>query len=133
MGITGFLMDNMGHFSAHDVPNKIFAMLVAALIGLALGRFGTRAAPGAARDLAVWAALAALAMAFVRTQLPLAVALVALVLMARLPDPRSNDRQAMLGALVLGMGCGGGAALVTLVLAIPYIILVRWAGNAQRS
>ncbi|MDX9751349.1 MAG: hypothetical protein RBT71_09750 [Flavobacteriales bacterium] len=127
MDIMGFILDNMGHFSAYDVPNKVFAMLAAALAAFLLGRFGARAPVAAARELAVWAALAALALAFVRVQLPLAIALVALVLAVRAPEPPRVPRTTVLGALVFGMGCGAGAVLPTLVLAVPYILLVRWA------
>ena len=129
----GFVMDNMGHFSVYEVPNKVFAMLVAAGLAFTLGRFGARSSVWAARELAVWAALAALAFAFVRNQLPLAIALVAIVLAARVTQDGLAARPLVLGALILGMGCGGGAALPTLVLAVPYILLVRWAHAAPRA
>lgn len=132
MDIMGFILDNMGHFSVYDVPNKLFAMLMAALAAFALGRVGARVPVHVARELAVWAALAALALAFVRTQLPLALALIALALMVRTPEPPAAPRTVVLGALVFGMGCGVGAALPTIVLAVPYILLVRWAHAAGR-
>ncbi len=134
MDFKGFVMDHMGHFSMNDLPNKLFAVLVAAFLGHALGRWGARLALRTSRELAVWAALAALAISFVRTQLPLAVALLALMLVAR-GGPEREDaptRSLVLGAAVLGMGCGGGAALATLLLSIPFIMVVRWAHATER-
>src|SRR5690606_3337334 len=80
-------------------------------------RVGARVPVHVARELAVWAALAALALAFVRTQRPLALALIAFALMVRTPEPPSAPRTGVLGALVSGRGCGVGAAPPTSRLA----------------
>lgn len=133
MDIKGFLMDHVGHFGLPQIGGLVFAVLIAALLGWALGALAARTDGGAARELAVWAATAALAVGFVRSQLPLALALVAIAMFASVG--RSEGRQGALraGALVLGLGCGSGAALVTLVLALPYFVLVRWNARSQAS
>jgi len=127
MDLQGFVVDNIGPFSPAAILNAVFAVLVAALLGHSLGRFGAGARGGGARVFAVWAAVSALALVFARTQLPLAVALLALVLLVRAREEAPGDKLVLAGAVVLGMGCGSGASLVTLVLAVPFILLVRWA------
>ena len=42
MDITGFLADHMGHFSLYDIPNLLFAVLLATLLGYVLARAGGR-------------------------------------------------------------------------------------------
>jgi len=133
MDIKGFLMDHVGHFGLPQIGGLLFAVLVATLLGWVLGAIAARTPAGTARELALWSATAALAVGFVRSQLPLALALVAIALLASIG--RSEGRQGSLraGALVLGLGCGSGAALVTLVVALPYFLIVRWAGRPQAS
>ncbi|MBK8497405.1 MAG: hypothetical protein IPL52_00980 [Flavobacteriales bacterium] len=131
MDLMGFLSDHMGHFSLYDLPNLVFAVLLAVLLGYLLGRFGGKVRGAELRALALWAGSAALAAAIVRSQLPLAVVLVALVLLVRSNQDGSRDRALQFGALVLGLGCGSGAALVTLVAAVPYILVVRWAFKSK--
>lgn len=131
MDIKGFLMDHVGHFGLPQIGGLLFAVLMAAFLGWALGAIAARVPTGTARDLAVWAATAAMAVGLVRSQLPLALALVALALFASVA--RTDGRGGMLraGALVLGLGCGSGAALVTVVVALPYFLLVRWNSRSQ--
>lgn len=127
MDIMGFLADHMGHFSLYDIPNLLFAVLLATLLGYLLGRVGGQVRGTELRALALWAGSAALAAALVRSQLPLAVLLLAFVLLVKNNDSATRDRVLLFGALVLGLGCGSGASLVTLVVAIPFILVVRWA------
>lgn len=131
MDLMGFLSDHMGHFGLYDLPNLVFSVLLAVLLGYMLGRFGGKARGTELRALALWAGSAALAAAIVRSQLPLAVVLVALVMLVRGSDRGTRDRALQFGALVLGLGCGSGAALVTLVAAVPYVLVVRWAFNSN--
>ena len=83
MDALGFVMDNLGHFAPLDIANLLFAVLAATLLGYLLGRFGGRLPASSARELALWAAGAALGTGLVRTQLPLAVVLLALVILSR--------------------------------------------------
>ncbi|HRH38790.1 MAG TPA: hypothetical protein PK760_10620, partial [Flavobacteriales bacterium] len=82
----GFLADNMGHFGPFDIANLLFAVLMAALLGFVLARFGCMVNGIEARSTSLWSAVMALAAGFVRTQLPLAVILLALVLLVRRGD-----------------------------------------------
>lgn len=133
MDIKGFLMDQLGHFGLPQVGSLVFAVLVAAALGWALGALAARKPAAIARDLAVWAATAALGVGLVRSQLPLALALVAIALFASVG--RSEGRSDLLraGALVIGLGCGSGATLVTLIVAVPYLLLVRWNAGKEVS
>ncbi len=133
MDIKGFLMDHVGHFGLPQIGGLVFAILIAALLGWALGALAARVPSAAARDLAVWAATGALAVGLVRSQLPLALALVALALLASVARAEGRGGLLRAGALVLGLGCGSGAALVTVVLALPYFLLVRWNARSQAS
>ena len=133
MDVMGFISDHMGHFSLYDVPNVLFMVLLAALLGYLLARFGGRQERGDSRSTALWAATAALASAFVRAQLPLAVILLAIVLLLRGEVATTRERILLFGAMVIGLGCGSGAALIMLIASVPYILLVRWAFPAARA
>ena len=133
MDVMGFVMDNMGHFAPIDVLLLLFAVLCAALLGLLLGVWGGRLDRIAARDLALWAGCAAFAAGLVRMQLPLAVVLLAFVVLVKGNDGERRDRVLRFGAVVLGLGCGSGASLVVLIVAVPFIALVRWAFGSARS
>ena len=127
MDLKGFIADHMGHFSPFDLPNILFSVVAALVLGYALARWGGGRSGSELRTLALWAAASALGVALVRSQLPLAIAFLALVLLAKGQDARPQDRVLVFGSLMLGLGCGSGATLVTLIVAIPFILLVRWA------
>jgi len=127
MDLKGFAADHMGHFTLYDVPNAAFAMLVAALLGLVLGRVGLRQGPSGARSAALGSALATLAVVFVRAQLPLAVALVALVLLVRPHMTERSERLPLIASVVIGLGCGSGATLIVGALFLPLLLVARWA------
>lgn len=130
MGLTNMLMDHLGFFYPHQVLNAVVAMLVAAMLGWLLGRVGGRLPDRPARGLALWAALATMALTFVRTNLPVAVALVAVALLVRGAEDGSLDRRSLFGALVIGVACGSGAMLGAVAVGLPLILLFRWA-NAK--
>lgn len=131
MDVMGFLADHMGHFSLYDIPNLLFAIVVATLLGYGLARWGFRMQGDDPRTSALWAASAALAAGLVRSQLPLAIVLLSFVLLVRGGESSNRDRVALFAALVLGLGCGGGAALVTGVVTVPFCLVVRWAFAPQ--
>lgn len=133
MDVIGFISDHMGHFSLYDIPNVLFMVLLAAFLGYLLARFGGRLEGNEARSTALWAATAALASAFVRAQLPLAVILLAIVLLVRGESATTRERLLLFGAMVIGLGCGSGAALIMLIASVPYILLVRWAFPVGRA
>lgn len=133
MDLKGFAADHLGHFAPHDIGNGLFAMLVAALLGMLWARWGWRMNGAAARNLGVWGALAALALFLVRLQLPLAIGLLAVLLLLRGRGERTEGGLPLAGALVLGMGCGSGAALVMLAIAPLFMLLARWANAGGRA
>lgn len=133
MDVIGFISDHMGHFSLYDIPNVLFMVLLAAFLGYVLARYGGRLEGNEARSTTLWAATAALASAFVRAQLPLAVILLAIVLLVRGEGATTRERILLFGAMVIGLGCGSGAALIMLIASVPYILLVRWAFPAGRA
>ena len=133
MDVMGFISDHMGHFSLYDIPNVLFMVLLAAFLGYLLGWFGGRVQGSEARSMALWAATTALAAAFVRAQLPLAVVLLAIVLLVKGQGATNRERLLLFGAMVVGLGCGSGAGLIMLIASIPYILLVRWAFPAGRA
>ncbi len=127
MDLKGIVADHMGHFTLYDVPNMLVAMLISALLAYYFSTLGMRSAGSHARQLALWAAVAALGVGFVRAQFPLAVALLALVLLLRAQDMPSSERLPLFGALVIGMGCGSGASLIVVAVFLPFVLLARWA------
>ena len=133
MDWKGFILDQMGHFSVYDVPNLVFAILVAAGLGYGSGRFGLRGTAADTRSLTVWAAVMALGAGIVRSQLGLAVVLLGILLFARPGTQEGPPRSALVLVSVLGLGCGSGAALIMMVLAIPAVLLLRWSSNRRTS
>ena len=133
MDVKGFVVDQLGHFSVYDLPEVLFVIVVAALLGYALARFGARQTGTVLKQMAFWAAAAALAAVFVRSQLPMAaLMLAAAVLAGKRSYEMGND--ALFSVLVVGIGCGSGATVVVVLAMIPYLFLMRWAfGPASRS
>lgn len=129
MDVKGAIADHMGHFSAHDIPNVVFMVLVAAAFGYATARLGARVGSSEGRSLALWAALAALAAALVRSQLPLAtLVLAAAVLVGKRDRPHADS--ALLAMLLIGIGCGSGAAVIVGILLLLFVPIMRWANHA---
>jgi hypothetical protein len=127
MDITGFVVDHMGHFTIYDLPGAAFAVVMAALLTVLLSVMVGGEARTSVRELVLWSAGAALALVLVRGQLPVAVVFLALVLLARPGGEGSHRGGVFFGALIIGMGCGSGAALVTAALAVPFGLIARWA------
>ncbi|MBX2980729.1 MAG: hypothetical protein KF905_15685 [Flavobacteriales bacterium] len=133
MDIKGAAMDHMGHFAPHDIGNGLFALFIAAMLGLAIGSIGWRGARALSLELAAWGMLAALAMFLVRGQLAVAVALLAVVLVVRSTRARSAEDLPLIAALLLGAGCGSGASLIMLPMALPVLLVLRMARPSAAS
>lgn len=127
MDIRGLIADNMGHFSARDVPNVVFVLCMAVLLGFLVARFGARSSGASARRYAMWCGAAALATALVRSQLPIAVLVLAAAALVGRREGPGGDGVVFFITLTLGVGCGSGAAVVVTLVAIPAVVLMRWA------
>jgi hypothetical protein len=130
MDIKGLIADHMGHFSVYDVPNVLIVVVAAACLALVLARWGAGQEGRTARTTALWGAAAALATAFVRSQLPVAVLVLAAAVLAGRGNGADRD-PIMLSALVIGIGCGSGATIIVMVALVPYLLLARWALGKQ--
>lgn len=126
MDWLGFVMDNMGHFALEDVPLLLFRVLCAAVLGALLARVGGRMGTAGMKELALWAAAAALAVGFAGTQLPMAVLLLAFAMLMGGQSGSGSERALRFGALVLGMGCGH-STFPAIAVGIPFCLLARWA------
>jgi hypothetical protein len=133
MDLKGLLADQLGFFSPADLPGLALAVLVAAALAYAVTRLAGAAAMEA-RQLALWAAVAALGVALVKGSVPFSIALVALALLVR-PEAAEGHRQRVLKAMavVLGGGCGTGAAVPVVVGLIPLALIARWALRDARE
>ena len=127
MDWRGFLADQMGFFTPADLPGVVLVVLIGAAAAWGLGRIA-RASGATARELAVWGALSAFAVALVKGSLPMSVALVALAILVR-ADAGVDGRAKLLrtAAVVIGGGCGTGASLVVAVGLLPLALVMRWA------
>ena len=132
MDISGFIVDHMGHFTVYDLPGAAFAVVMAALITVLLTFLVGGEVRTWVRELVLWSAGSALALVLVRGQLPVAVAFLALVLLARPSSDGPQRGGVFFGALIIGMGCGSGAALVTAALAVPFGLVARWARKGAK-
>ncbi len=126
MDIKGMVADHMGHFSIYDIPRVLLAVVVAACLGMVLGHFGAKRDASATKVLALWSATAALATAIVRSQLPIAILVLAAVILIGRRSEADRD-PILLAAVVIGIGCGSGASIIMVIALVPYLLLVRWA------
>lgn len=132
------LADQMGAFTPYDIGNGVLALLLAALLAFVAGLIGRASGDQAPKHLATLAAVAALAVLFVRGSVPLSIALVGVALLVRTGSPVAREggwRSSLpqLVAVVIGVGCGSGAALIALVLMVPVALLLRWSSAADPS
>ncbi len=132
MNLRTILADQMGSSTPYDLPGSLLSVGLAALLAFVMAAIaGTdRARRG---ELAALAAIVALAVALVRTSVPLALALVAVAVIARPARPAGEAPEALprLAALCIGLGCGASAALVVAVGVLPISLLMRFAGNGR--
>jgi len=128
MDLKGLVADHFGHFALKDLANLTVSVFAAAVFGALVAAYGARQSRTNARSGAVWAALFAAAVGLARTQLPLAVALVAMALLLHPIATKPGDRRVMAGMLVIGLACGSGATVVGALLAVLLLVLYRWVG-----
>ncbi|MCC6400049.1 MAG: hypothetical protein IT227_04730 [Flavobacteriales bacterium] len=133
MDLMGLLADQLGFFSPHDLPGLAMAVLFSAALAVLVARVAG-ATVVEARHLALWAAVAALGVALVKGSVPFSIALVALALLVR-PEAAEGQRHRVLKALavVVGGGCGTGAAIPVVVGLIPLALIARWALRDARE
>lgn len=127
MDWRGTLADQMGFFTPADLPGVVLVILLGGAASWGLGRIAGES-PSGARELAVWGALAAFAVALVKGSLPMSIALVALAILVR-ADAGVDGRAKLLrtAAVVIGGGCGTGASIVVAVGLLPLALMMRWA------
>lgn len=126
MDLKGFLADQMGHLTVYDLPLLLFNVLAAMALAIMGGRVA--GAGVALRSMALLAGVTAFAVFLVKGSLPLAVALVAavLLLLTRRGTEEEGDMAPRLFAVAVGFGFGASAGAITLVVAIPLAFVLRW-------
>ena len=126
MDLKGFVADQLGHFSLYDIPEVLFVLLASMFFGYVLTVFGAREGGREAKRMAFWAAAAALATALVRSQLPLAVLMLAAAVLVGKRSNGSKDDTLFFSLLAIGIGCGSGATVVVGLALVPYLLIMRW-------
>jgi len=129
MDLKGVIADHMGHFSVYDIPNLVFVLVAATFMGYVLAYWGAGQKGSDARGLALWAAAAALATAFVRAQLPLAALVLAAAVLVGRAENGPRPAAVFFSALLFGIGCGSGAAVIVGIALVPYLLIMRWSGR----
>lgn len=126
MDLKGFLADQMGHLTVYDLPLLLFNVLAAMAVAIVGGRIA--GAGGALRAMALLAGVTAFAVYLVKGSLPLAVALVAAVLLLRGHGGTEEEggMAPRLFAVAVGFGFGASAGAITLLVAIPLAVVLRW-------
>ncbi|MEZ4739561.1 MAG: hypothetical protein R2818_09475 [Flavobacteriales bacterium] len=127
MDLKGFIADQLGHFSLYDIPEVLFVLLASMFFGYVLTLFGAREVGPEAKRMALWSAAAALATALVRSQLPLAVLVLAAAVLVGKRTSGAKDDTLFFSLLAIGIGCGSGATVVVGLALIPYVLIMRWA------
>lgn len=135
MDVKGVIADQMGMFTPYDIVGALIGLVLAALLGFVLGRVVKGRAGDEANELMVMALLSALAVELVKTSVPLAITMVAIMLFIK-EVPGALDRDSRLlriAAVLLGFGCGSGAGIITLVCAVPLMLVMRWSLANSRA
>ena len=135
MDIRGVIADQLGHFTLEDVPSLLLAALLAMLLGWFVPSALSPSSGPTERESAITAALVALAAALVRSSLPIALVLVAALLLVGRP-PRDQDFRGWacrLAAVVIGVGCGSGAALITVLTMVPVGVVAALLLRPKRT
>lgn len=131
MDFQGMIADQMGALTPYDIGGALVSVCCAALGTYAVGAIAVRRDAPGLREHAALAALLAAVTVLVRGSLPLAVALLAGLLLVRSARERTDavaaDRLLQVLAVVAGVGCGAGGSLIVLVLLLPLALLLRWA------
>lgn len=131
MDLKGAIADHMGHFSVYDIPNVLFVLVASLVFGFMAARWGERASTAQARQRAYWSTTAALATALVRSQLPLAVlVLAAAVLVGRRTGERPDG--SLFPMMVIGIGCGAGASVIVAAALVVFIPIARWTASGNQ-
>lgn len=132
MDLKAIVADHLGLFSPYDLPGMVVSIAMGGLLGAVTTRWGARQ-PAHTAAHALWGALAALGFVLVKGSLPLAITLVAVVLLVRPVHaaPAPTVGRALAAALLLGACCGAGASLIAAVAALPVLVLLRWAAAAE--
>ena len=132
MSIKNLIADQLGYFSVQDIASTLIGVMAAAVLGYVIALLARAKDPGA-KEMAMTAAVMAFASGLVRDSVPLAIALVAAVLLVR-GATELTSRAALLRftALAIGLGCGASASVVVMAVGIPLALLLRW-GTAERS
>ncbi|MCB0769683.1 MAG: hypothetical protein KDC00_04680 [Flavobacteriales bacterium] len=133
MDLKGVIADQLGHFSPYDIPEVLFVLLTSALFGYVAAVFGAREQGEEARRMALWAGVAALATALVRSQLPIAVLMLAIAVLVGKRASSARDDGLFFSVLVIGVGCGSGATVVVGSAMIPFLLIMRWALKPGRD
>jgi hypothetical protein len=135
MDLYGLLTDQMGHFTPGDIWGVLLGLLLAAALGFVLGKVAGSTEGPDAKALSVLSAVVALAVALVRANVPLSIALVAVALLFRpeLPSQGWKARLPLLAAVVIGVGCGSSAGIIVAIAFVPLVLLMRWAMNDKSS
>ena len=133
MDLKGFLADQMGSFTPHDIGTALLSLLLAALIAFVLGLVANATEAPSSRELSVLSSVTAVAVIFVRASVPLSIALVAVVLLFRVGGGDTSWRSHLLraSAVAVGVGCGSSASIIALALAVPLGLLLRWGAPSK--
>ncbi|MFZ1330569.1 MAG: hypothetical protein WAR83_00160 [Flavobacteriales bacterium] len=131
MNWKGTILDNMGYFSLYDIPNLFLAILAAALLVYLSAKFGLRVRTAELSALMALSATVALGVGLVKGQLVFAVILAAILIVAKGSVPKEISGGGLLLAMVIGLGCGSGATLITLVALVPLVVLLRMTGKSE--
>jgi len=132
MDLKGTIADHMGHFSAHDIPNVLFTLVAAYVFGYLTSWLGSRKRMADARSAALWALVAALAAALVRSQLPLAALVLAAAVLIGKRSTEGADLD-LFALLLIGIGCGSGSSVIVGALLLVFIPIMRWARSGSTA
>lgn len=124
--LNGFLADNLMGFRAADLPNFLFAVFLAGFLALVLGRIRGSREGAITTQIVIIAMATTVVITLVRFSLPLAVALLAVMMLVRFRGAFNEfkDQTYLYLAIAIGVGCGSGATILTAIGFVPIVLIL---------
>lgn len=139
--LKAFLIDNLSGFSPKAIPGFIFSFIVCAVLAFILGKFYIRYGnvlsnrKAFARNFIVLAITTMFIISVVKSSLALSLGLVGALSIVRFRSAIKEPEELtyLFLTIAIGLGCGAGLTVLTLVAFTGFIIVIWFTNRYQKS
>ncbi|MCW3071655.1 MAG: hypothetical protein JWO44_1545 [Bacteroidetes bacterium] len=139
--LKAFLADNLSGFSPKAIPGFIFSFIVCAVLAFVLGKFYVRYGNALsnrksfARNFIVLAITTMFIISVVKSSLALSLGLVGALSIVRFRAAIKEPEELtyLFLTIAIGLGCGAGLTVLTLVAFIGFIAVIWFVNRTQKS